>query len=107
MFQLAVLADGRRLAVALRLGAVDAERRHRALRQELAEFLADRDQRREILDIAAGKGIFDHRDRRRAPRRRRDLALPISIWVSSTTVTILRMTALIASSSLFRHGPQF
>ena len=74
MLQLAVLADGRGLAVALRLRAVDAERRHRALRQEIAEFLADRDQGREILDIFAGKGIFDHGDRRGAPRRRRDLS---------------------------------
>ena len=72
MLQLAILADGGRLAVAMRLGAVDAERGDRLLRQQLAEFLADRDQRREILDIAAGKGIFDHRDRRGAPRRRRD-----------------------------------
>ena len=72
MFQFAVLADGGGLAVALRLAAVDAERRDRALRQQLAELLADRDQRRKILDIFSGKGIFDHGDRRRAPRRRRN-----------------------------------
>ena len=72
MLELAVFADRGRLAIALRLGAVDAERRDRPLRQQFAEFLADRDQRREVLDIAAGKGIFDHGDRRRAPGRRRD-----------------------------------
>src|SRR5262245_12468799 len=72
MLQLAVLADRRGLAVGMRLGAVDAERRHRALRQELAELLADRDQRREVLHITPGKGILDYRDRRRPPRRRRD-----------------------------------
>ncbi len=54
-----------RLAVAVRLGAVDAERGHRPLRQQLAELLADRDQRREVLDIAAGKR--DSRSRR-SPR---------------------------------------
>ena len=72
MLQLAVLADGGRLAVAVRLGAIDPERGDRPFRQQFAEFLANRDQRREVLDIAAGKGIFDHGDRRRAPGRRRD-----------------------------------
>ena len=72
MFEFAVLADRGGLAVALRLGAVDAERRDRPLRQQFAEFLADRDQRREVFDIFSGKRIFDHGNRRRAPRRRRD-----------------------------------
>ena len=74
MLELAILADGGGLAVAVRLGAVDAERSHRALRQQITKFFADRDQRGEILDIFSGKGIFDHGDRGGAPRRGRDLA---------------------------------
>ena len=44
VFELAVFADRGRLAVALRLGAVDAERGNRLFREQLAEFLADRDE---------------------------------------------------------------
>src|SRR5262245_57416790 len=72
MFQFAVLADGGSLAVGMRLGAVDAECGYRTLRQQFAEFLADGDQGRKVFDVTAGKGIFDHRDRRGPPRRRRD-----------------------------------
>jgi len=46
------------------------------------------------FDVSAGEWIFDHGNRRRAPGRRRDVR-PISRYVSSTTVTILRMIALI------------
>ena len=42
MFEFAVLADRRRLAVTLRLGAVDAERGNGLLREQFAEFLANR-----------------------------------------------------------------
>ena len=72
MLELAVLTDGGRLAIAVSLRAVDAERGDCLLRQQFAELLADRDQWGEVFDIAAGKGIFDHRDRRSAARRRRD-----------------------------------
>jgi hypothetical protein len=71
VFQLAVFADRGGLAVALRFRAVDSQRRHRPFRQQFAELLADRNQRREILDISSGKRVFDHGDRRRAPGRRR------------------------------------
>ena len=70
----AVLADQRRLAVTLRLRALDAERRDRALAEQLAEFLPGLDQRREVLDIAAGERIVDHGERGGAPHRRRNLA---------------------------------
>ena len=73
MFEFAIFADSGGLAVAMGVGAVDAERGNGLFREQLAEFLADRDQRREIFDIAAGKRIFDHGNRRRAPRRRGDL----------------------------------
>ena len=73
MLQFAVFADCCGLAVAMRLGAVDAERRYGSLGKQIAEFLADFDQRREIFDIPAGKRIFDHGNRRGPPRRRRDL----------------------------------
>ena len=95
VFEFAVFADRRRLAVALRLGAVDAERGHRLLREQFAEFLADRDQR------ARGPRHIcrrtDFRSRRWPPRAGSAARpfCPISRWVSSTTVTILRMTALI------------
>ena len=72
MFEFAVLADRRGLAVALRLGAVDPERGNGLLREQLAEFLANGNQGREVFDVAAGERIFDHGDRRRAPGRRRD-----------------------------------
>ncbi len=44
MFELAIFADGCRLAVTLRLGAVDTERGNRLFRKQFAEFLADRDE---------------------------------------------------------------
>jgi len=66
VLELTVLADRRRLAVALRPGAIDPKRCDRLLRKQLAELLADRDQGRQVLDIAAGKRIFDHRQ---SPRR--------------------------------------
>ncbi len=72
MFEFAVLADSRRLAVALDPAALDAERGDRALRQQAAEFLADVHQVAEILDVAAGERIGDHGDRRRPPGRRID-----------------------------------
>jgi len=54
-------------------------------------------------DIAAGKGIFDHEIVPRTGRRpRRDELDPIPMWVSSTTVTILRIEALISDF----HGHQ-
>src|ERR1700722_9897391 len=70
VLQFAVLADGRRLAVAFRGRSLDAERCDRARREQGAKFLADLDQRREVLDIAAGERVFDHGDRDRASRRR-------------------------------------
>src|SRR5205085_4029643 len=56
----------------LRRRAVDAQRRPGLVRQQLAELLADRDQRAEILDIFPGERIFDHRDGGGAAGRRRD-----------------------------------
>ena len=95
MFEFAVFADRGGLAVALRLGAVDAERRHGLFRQQFAEFLANRNQRAKGLRHSVRR--TDFRSRRSPPRAgsaaRR--VRPISSWVSSTTVTILRMTALI------------
>src|SRR6201984_563635 len=63
----------RPLAVTVRLRPFDAQGRHRLFGQEVAELLADLDQRREILDIPAGKGVFNNGNRGRAPARRRDL----------------------------------
>src|SRR5271163_1801851 len=70
MLELAVLADRRRLAVTFRTRPVDSERGDRAAGQQLAEFLPDLDQRREVLDIAARERVLDHRDGGGAPRRR-------------------------------------
>src|ERR1700722_12239744 len=75
MFQLAVLADGSRLAVALRARSLDAERRDGARGEQGAELLADIDQRREILDIAAGERILDHRNGGGSSRRRLNSAI--------------------------------
>src|SRR5438105_3285715 len=72
MFEFAVFADSSGLAVAVRLGTVDAECRDSLLRKQIAELLADFDQLRQILDIPACKRILDHRDRSGPPRRRRN-----------------------------------
>src|SRR5271169_6853071 len=74
MLEFPVLADRRRLAVTFRDRPLDSERRYRTASQQLAEFLADLDQRREVLDIAAGERVLDHRDGGRASRRRLDRA---------------------------------
>src|SRR3984885_13983587 len=76
MLELPVLADRRRLAVTFHAWPLDSERRHRTASQQLAEFLADLDQRREVLDIAARERVLDHRDGGGAARRRRDRAAP-------------------------------
>jgi hypothetical protein len=72
MFKLAVFADRCRLAVTLRVWPFDAQRRHRPRREQFAEFLANRNQRREILNIFSGKRILDHGDGRGAAGWRRD-----------------------------------
>ena len=95
MFEFAVLADRGGLAVALAPLAGNAERRDGLLRQQRAELLADVDQLGEVLDIAAGERVLDHRDRGGAAGRRLDRAAPSS-RVSSTKVTILRIFAFIA-----------
>jgi len=74
VLQLAVLADDRGLAVALRLAGPDPKGLHALVPEEAAEFLADGDQRIEVLVVAAGAGIGDDRDRQRAARRRLDAA---------------------------------
>src|SRR5277367_3830859 len=75
VFELAVLADGRSLAVAFRSRSLDAERRDRARGEQGAKLLPDIDQRRQVLDIAAREWIFDHGDSDRAPRRRPNSAI--------------------------------
>src|ERR1700733_6502745 len=75
VFELAVLADGGRLAVALRARSLDAERRDSARGEQGAELLTDIDQRREILDIAAGERILDHRHGGGSSRRRLNSAI--------------------------------
>jgi hypothetical protein len=45
VLELAVFADGSSFAVAVRLGAIDAERSDRTLGKQIAEFLTDLDQR--------------------------------------------------------------
>src|SRR5271163_4327202 len=75
VFELAVLPHCRRLAVALRVRSLDAERRNGALGEQRPELLADVDQQREILDITAGERIIDHCDDGGAPRRRVDGAI--------------------------------
>src|ERR1700751_1212464 len=54
VFELAVLADGPGLAVALRAWPLDTQRRNGARGEQLAQFLADVHERREILHVAAG-----------------------------------------------------
>src|SRR6202453_4576210 len=68
MFQLAVLADGRRLAVAFRSRSLDAERRDRARGEQGAKLLPYINQRREVFDIAARERILDHCDGGGSPR---------------------------------------
>src|SRR5581483_4503555 len=51
MFELAPLADDRSLAEALGLRPLYAERREAMAGQEIAEFRADLDERREIGDV--------------------------------------------------------
>src|SRR5581483_10277739 len=79
MFQLAILADRGGLAVALRRRRLDAQRLDRALAEQLAELLADIDELGQILDIAAGEGIGDDRDRGGATCRRIDRALCLAL----------------------------
>jgi hypothetical protein len=100
MLEFAVLADRGGLAVTVRFCAVDAQRRDGLLREQLAEFLADGDQGREVLDVAAGERIFDSR---RSPPRAGSAATRLAHFqrVSSTTVTILRMIALIVFRLVF------
>src|SRR5690606_8413351 len=74
MLQLAVEADERGLAVALRVAGRDAERLDAGGAEDAAEFLADRHQLLEILDAAAGTGILDRRNGGGAARRRALLA---------------------------------
>src|SRR5271163_3340472 len=75
MLEFPVLADRRRLAVTFRTRPLDSERRYRTASQQLAEFLADLDQRREVLDVAARERVLDHRDGGGAARRRLDRAV--------------------------------
>src|ERR1700734_675883 len=75
MFELAVLANGCRLAIAFRSRSLDAERRDGARGEQGAELLADIDQRRETLDIAAGERILDHRHGGGSSRRRLNSAI--------------------------------
>src|SRR5262245_31566151 len=56
MLELAVLADRGGLAVTVRRRTLDTQRSDRLLREQFAELLADRDQGREVFDIATGKG---------------------------------------------------
>src|SRR5687768_4218464 len=57
VLQLAVLADGGGLAVALRVRAGDAEGRHGALRQEAAELLADIHELGKIFRVGTGQRV--------------------------------------------------
>ncbi len=71
MLELAAVADDRRLAEALRPLRPDAERGEAALGQEVAQFDADLDERREVLLVAPGERIGDDGAGDGAPRRRR------------------------------------
>src|SRR5258708_26160237 len=72
MLKLAVFADGCRLAVALRLGSLHPQRRNSLFREHLAEFLADRNQGREVFNVFSRKRIFDYGNRRGPPGWRAD-----------------------------------
>ena len=63
MFQFAVFAHHRGLAVALRLIGPDSQRSHAFLTQKCPQFLADVHQVGQIIDIAPGEGVFDHSGR--------------------------------------------
>src|SRR5918993_1858764 len=69
VLQLAVLADGGGLAVALDRRPLNPERRHGLLGQKPAQLLAEADEFAQILGVAAGERVLDHGDRRRAERR--------------------------------------
>ena len=99
MLQFAILADRRGLTVTFGGRSSDAERCDSTLRQQLAEFFADRHQLGKVFDIFARIRIFDHRDRRCAPGRRIDRSRPISVEISSTNVAIFRIFAFIADPS--------
>ena len=83
VFEFAVLADGRRLAIALRGRSLNAERRDRARGEQGAELLSKFDQQREVFDIAAGERVFDHGDRDRASRRRLYSAIHLDALIRS------------------------
>lgn len=72
MFLFTVLADDRRLAKTLHLIRADTERFHRAAAQQIAQLRPCRLQLGQVFRIAAGVGVFDHRDSRALTRRRID-----------------------------------
>ena len=72
MFELAVLADDRRLAEALGPAARDAERRDALAVSRSPSSSPIVDEIGKILLELSGKRIFDHRDGDRPPGRRRD-----------------------------------
>ena len=73
VFEFAVLTNSSRLAVALDLAALDAERSDRLLRQQGPERLADIGEFRQVFHIASRRRIGDDGDRRRAACRRQDI----------------------------------
>jgi hypothetical protein len=73
VLQLSGLAYDGRLAIALGLCRLDSERLHAALAEHPAQFLADVHQLGEVLRVAAGKRVGDHRHRHGTPRRRTHL----------------------------------
>src|SRR3984957_2289458 len=75
VFELPVLADGCRLAIAFRGRSLDAERRDCAHGEQRAELLPDINQEREILDIAARERILDYRDGSGSSRGRLNSAI--------------------------------
>src|SRR5579863_7950317 len=75
VFELAILADRRGFAVALRSRAFDPQRGDGARGEQVAKLLANVHQGRKILHEASCKRIVDDRHRRCAARRRIDGAV--------------------------------
>jgi hypothetical protein len=69
------LADDGRLAVGLGRGA---QRLGRLLGQQRAELLAGVDQRREVVDEAAGERVLEHGHRRRLAHRALGVAAAVA-----------------------------
>ena len=62
VFKFAILANRRRLAIALDVSSGDAQCRHRARGQKATQLLANVDEGAQVFLIFAREGIGDHRN---------------------------------------------